>query len=116
MLRYVSKWPLPCGYLSEEPDVALQAQPRIFECRGFVVLEDEVAHPRKGVADDRNCQQVSESHSEEHCSQKLKEGEQSANEVESSAGSVGVLGEVKGVELFQGFVLFVHRLNIIVVL
>src|SRR5277367_1154630 len=83
--------------------VAHQAEQGMFECRRLVVLEKEMTDPRKGVPlyeSDRNEPPPARDHSgDEQCS-----GNAGPGEMQAPAGAVGVLAEIKGIEIAESAV------------
>ena len=87
----------------------MKAQPRVFECSRFVLLEEEVTDPGKTVSDYEGHEDVGESEGEENGSEQLEEGEYGSDEVQSSVDFVAVLRHVERIELVKSLVLLVHK-------
>ena len=83
--------------------VALVAEPGVFEGGGLVVLEEEVAHPGKGVALHEGGGDEPPGLGDEGDGHQ-QQAEAGADEVQAAAGAVGVLAEVVGVEILEGLV------------
>jgi hypothetical protein len=83
-----------------KPPVSHQTEPRIFERCGLVVLEEEVADPGERVTlDEPNRNEPPPLR--DHGSDEQRERNARAGEVQSPAGPVGVLAEIKGIEIAE---------------
>lgn len=69
--------------------------------------------PGETVADEQDEQEVAEREGDEDGPQQLQDSKRGSNEVESSAGAVGVLRQVEGIEVVKVLVLGLHQQNII---
>jgi len=84
-----------------KPPVTHQTEPWVLECRRLVVLEEEVADPGECVSLDERYR-YEPPPSCNHGSEEQRNGNARAGEVQSPAGSVGVLTKVKGIEIAEG--------------
>src|ERR1700730_157057 len=84
-----------------QPPVAHQTEPRVFERRRLVVLEEKMADPGE-------CVSLHEPQRDEpptlrdHRRDEQREGNARAGKVQSAAGPVGVVAEGEGVEIAEG--------------
>lgn len=66
-----------------------------------VLFEAEVSEPGEAVSDEEDHEEVGDIESKQDGPEELKQGEAGANEVQSSAGAVGMLGEVVGIKIVE---------------
>ena len=76
MLLYViderSKGPHSRQCLPKQPHISLEAEPRVFEGGGFVLLKEIMADPRETVPDGQRQQNVGEIECEENGADQLQ--------------------------------------------
>ncbi len=73
----------------------------MFKGGGFVLLKEEMADPRKAVPYDQCQKNIGEIECEENSADELQQGQNTADDVQSATGAVGVLRQVKRVKLLQ---------------
>ncbi len=89
--------------LPPEDEVAGQAVAGVLEGGRFVLLEEEVAHPREAITAHGD-QQQPPCVALHHGQHDPKRDQTGTDEMQHAAGGVAMLGEVEGVELLEGSV------------
>ena len=109
--RSRSKGPNSRQCLPKQPHISLKTKPRVFKSGRSVLLKEIMTHPRKTIPDGQREQDVGEIECEENGADELQKGLNTADDVQPATGAVGVLRQVKRVELVQCFVILLHLTN-----
>jgi hypothetical protein len=84
--------------VAKQREIPQQAVPRMLERRGTILLEHEMTEPREPISTERRCEQQPRI-PREHCQHEHDHDERRPDEVQATAGTIAVLGQIERIKI-----------------